>query len=117
MPHKLSASGPVIARGDVNNDGLDDFFIGNALHSKGALFLQNKDGTFTRQPGPWENDSNYEDTGTLLFDADSDGDLDLYVASGGNEFPEGSEKYNDRLYINKGKVIFPKAQIRCRSCQ
>jgi hypothetical protein len=106
LPHKLSASGPDIAVGDVNNDGLDDFFIGNALHSKGAMFLQNKDGSFMRIPGPWENDSNYEDTGILLFDADSDGDLDLYVASGGNEFPESAEQYNDRLYINTGKGVF-----------
>ena len=77
LPHKLSATGPDIAVGDVNNDGLEDFFIGNALHSKGAMFIQNKDGFFDRQAGPWESDSNYEDTGVLLFDADSDGDPGL----------------------------------------
>jgi enediyne biosynthesis protein E4 len=109
LPHKLSASGPDIAIGDVNNDGLEDFFVGNALHSKGAMFLQNKDGLFTRHPGPWENDSNYEDTGTLFFDADSDGDSDLYVVSGGNEFPAFSKEYNDRLYINTGGGNFVKS--------
>ncbi len=109
LPHKLSASGPGIATGDVNNDGLEDFFIGNALHSKGALFLQNKDGSFVRQEGPWEADSNYEDTGILLFDADSDGDMDLYVAGGGNEFPESSEQYKHRFYINTGKGNFVKS--------
>jgi hypothetical protein len=109
LPHKLSATGPDIAVGDVNNDGMEDFFIGNALHSKGAMFLQNKNGSFNRIAGPWENDSNYEDTGTLLFDADSDGDSDLYVVSGGNEFPESAEQYNDRLYINTGKGVFVKS--------
>ena len=108
LPHKLSASGPGIAIGDVNNDGLEDFFIGNALNSKAAMFIQNKMGSFTLMPGPWENDTGFEDAGILLFDADADGDSDLYVVSGGNEFQESSEQYNDRLYINKGKGVFVK---------
>jgi len=109
LPHNLSASGPDITVGDVNNDGLNDFFVGNALKSKGAMFLQSNDSSFIRLAGPWENDSSYEDTGTLLFDADSDGDQDLYVVSGGNEFPEFAEQYNDRLYINTGEGVFVKS--------
>jgi hypothetical protein len=109
LPHKLSASGPDITIADVNKDGLNDFFVGNALKSKGAMFLQNKYGSFIRLAGPWENDSSYEDTGALFFDADSDGDTDLYVVSGGNEFPEFAEQYNDRLYINTGDGVFVKS--------
>jgi hypothetical protein len=110
LPYKLSQLGPYIAVGDVNNDKLDDFFIGNASMSPGELFIQNKDGSFRVQKGPWEQDSIYEDAGCLFFDADNDGDLDLFVVSGGNEFPEGSEKYNSRLYINDGKGNFTKSK-------
>jgi enediyne biosynthesis protein E4 len=91
LPYKLSQLGPCIAVGDSNNDNLDDFFIGNASGSSGKMFIQNKDGTFRVQSGPWEQDIIYEDEGCLFFDADNDRDLDLFVVSGGNEFPEGSE--------------------------
>jgi hypothetical protein len=109
LPYKLSQLGPYIAVGDVNNDKLDDFFIGNASGSSGELFIQNNDCTFRVQKGPWEQDSIHEDAGCLFFDADNDGDLDLFVVSGGNEFPEGSENYNSRLYINNGKGDFKDA--------
>jgi hypothetical protein len=108
LPHKLSDEGPDIAVGDVNNDNLEDFYIGNASKSQGRLFIQNKDRSFQIQKGPWENDSIYEDTGTLFFDPDNDGDLDLYLVSGGNEFPKDSKEYQDRLYINDGKGNFTK---------
>jgi enediyne biosynthesis protein E4 len=104
LPYKLSMTGPGITVGDVNNDMLEDFFIGNASNSSGQLFIQKNDGTFSVQQGPWEKDNNrLEDTGSLLFDADNDGDLDLYVVSGGYEFPAGSTEYQDQLYLNDGK--------------
>ena len=110
LPHKMSHLGPDISTGDVNNDQMEDFFIGNASKSSGSLFIQSKDGYFKVQEGPWGNDNIFEDTGSLLFDADQDGDLDLYVVSGGNEFPEDSENYMDRLYINDGKGHFSKSE-------
>lgn len=104
LPYKLSMTGPGITVGDVNNDKLDDFFAGNAYNSSGQLFIQSNDGTFSVQEGPWEKEGNrLEETGSLLFDADNDGDPDLYVVSGGYEFPEGSKEYQDRLYLNDGK--------------
>lgn len=106
LPHKMSNEGPGITVGDVNNDQLDDFFIGNAAKSPGKLFIQNIDGSFRIQKGEMENDSIYEDTGSMFFDAENDGDLDLYIISGGNEFPKNSKEYQDRLYINNGDGNF-----------
>jgi hypothetical protein len=110
LPHIMSDQGPVIIVGDINNDQLDDFYIGNASKSPGSMFIQNKNGTFGIKEGPWQNDSLFEDTGTLFFDADNDGDLDMYVASGGYEVFKDSKSYTDRLYINDGKGNFSKSQ-------
>lgn len=103
LPHGHSKSGPAIAVGDVNGDGLSDFFIGGAKRIAGSLFIQQADGTFLPGNNEFsETDAGFEDAATLLFDADGDGDNDLYVVSGGSEFPEGSSKFQDRLYINDG---------------
>ena len=103
LPYKLSMTGPGITVEDVNSDKLEDFFVGNASHSSGQMFIQSSDGSFKIQQGPWETDNRFEETGSLLFDADNDGDPDLYVVSGGYEFPENSEEYQDQLYLNDGK--------------
>ena len=106
LPHSMSRLGPEIATGDVNSDGLQDFFIGNASGSSACLFIQDETGNFTIREGPWEADKAAEDAGSILFDADSDGDSDLYVVSGGYEFPEDSRRYMDRLYVNDGQGNF-----------
>jgi len=100
LPHRYSQLGAKIAVGDINLDGLEDFFIGNAKGSSGAMYIQNNNGEFTLQTGPWEQDLEYEDTGVLLFDADKDKDLDLYVVNGGNHSNTKQDYYQDRLYIN-----------------
>jgi enediyne biosynthesis protein E4 len=105
LPHKFSRTGPGIAVGDVNKNGLDDFFIGGAFRQSGRIYLQNSDGTFTGRDlddGP----AFEKDTGALLFDANGDGFLDLYVASGGSEFAPGSQYYRDRLYLGDGNGLF-----------
>jgi len=108
LPYKLSQLGPDIVVGDVNKDKLDDYFIGNAAGSSGKLYVQNAD-SFRIQNGPWQQDSINEDAGCLFFDADNDGDHDLFVVSGGYEFPEGSDNYNCRLYLNDGEGDFTKS--------
>lgn len=99
----LSAEGPRMSTGDVNGDGLEDLFIGGAKDQPGALFLQLSGGAFRRSNEEvFERDKISEDMGSLFFDADNDGDLDLYVCSGGNEFSPSSTALLDRLYLNDG---------------
>jgi enediyne biosynthesis protein E4 len=109
LPHMFSRSGPFLATHDVDNDGLEDFFVGGASGQSGQLYLQ-KEGGFVRKVTPdLEADKGFEDMGVVFFDADSDGDADLYVVSGGGAYPEGSENYRDRLYTNDGKGHFTRA--------
>lgn len=107
LPYKYSNLGPGIGVGDVNNDGLDDFFIGGAKGFPGNLFLQKPGGNFILSPiQPWNEHRQSEDIGALFFDAESDGDLDLYTVSGGNEFKIQDIELQDRLYINNGNGDF-----------
>jgi hypothetical protein len=104
LPHKFSQNGPGIAVGDVDRNGLDDFYIGAATGKPGKLFYQTAPNTFNGKDIAGKQRE--EDMGSLFFDADSDGDQDLYVVSGGSEFPENSSQYQDRLYSNDGKGNF-----------
>lgn len=105
--HMISTEGPKMCTGDVNGDGLTDFYIGGAKGFPGALFIQQKDGSFIQADKPlFEHDKISEDMGCTFFDANGDGYEDLYVASGSNEFPTSSSALGDRLYINDGKGNF-----------
>ena len=107
LPKLLSTEGPKVAVGDLNGDGLDDFFVGAAKGDTCKLFMQQQNGSFIEQvQKAWMADYYFETTGVALLDADNDGDLDIAVASGGNEVKIGSPYLSPRLYINNGKGNF-----------
>ena len=110
LPHSQSTNGPFIDKADVNNDGLEDFFVGGANGHGGELYIQKANGSYSKHLGAaWLEDRVYEDLGVLFFDADNDNDQDLYVVSGGSEFDANSAMYQDRLYLNDGKGNFSRA--------
>ena len=111
LPHKTSMLGPHMDVGDINGDGRSDIVIGNAASYPTGIYVQQDNG-FERLVPDWiQAHRAYEDLGVHLFDADQDGDIDLYIVSGGNEFPPGTSQLQDRLYLNDGKGEFTYAPL------
>ncbi|OLY92405.1 VCBS repeat-containing protein [Cnuella takakiae] len=111
MVNPVSYSGPCMVKGDVNGDGLEDLFVGGGSGTAGALFLQQKGGVFRKMASSaLEGDKTYEDGGAVFLDANKDGKIDLFVASGGyhNLLPE-DPLLQDRLYLGDGKGGLAKA--------
>ncbi len=107
IPHMLSAEGPRIAVSDVNHDELEDFYVCGGRGQPGALFIQTLNGGFKASEQPaFINDKESEGIDAVFLDVNHDGYPDLYVASGGNQFPDGSPELADHLYINDGKGNF-----------
>ena len=105
LPHRFSTEGSTITKGDINADGLEDFFVSGSLYKIGTFFIQKTDGNFTEKP--LKSTIPIGDGGDcLFFDADNDHDLDLYLASGGNEFEVNSTFYQDQIFLNDGKGKF-----------
>ncbi|MFT6862842.1 MAG: hypothetical protein ACJAVK_001402 [Akkermansiaceae bacterium] len=109
LPQQHSQLGPGVAWGDVDGDGDEDLFVGEGRGFSGRLYL-NEEGEFTNQsPACLKADKECEDMAPLFFDADGDGDRDLYIVSGGVECEPGAGVLADRLYLNDGAGDFSKA--------
>ena len=109
LPQKQSEKSTPLAIADINNDGLEDFFVGNSLSKKASIFIQTKKGKFIEtNKNIFISDKDFEDTDVKFLDIDNDNDLDLYVTSGGYELNDNNKFLKDRIYINNGKGVFSK---------
>ena len=107
IPNMVSSEGPALAVGDVNGDGLEDVFFGSSKRERSALYIQTKTGTFVpKTPAAIGQDSVFEDVDAVFADLENDGDLDLVIAAGGNEFRGKEEPMKQRAYLNDGKGNF-----------
>jgi hypothetical protein len=104
-----SSESPKTSTGDVNNDGFEDFYLGGSKDQAGRLMIQGNSGFTSANHSVFELDKVSEDAQSVFFDADNDGDRDLYVCSGGSEFPSSSSALADRLYLNNGTGNFSKS--------
>ena len=96
IPEKLSIEGPAYIGGDFNGDGIKDIFMGGAKSQSSQIYFQNINGVFTPIPNiSFTNDAHFEDVDAEAFDFDLDGDLDIYVSSGGNEYVDGDNSLMD----------------------
>lgn len=107
IPHMFSTEGPALAVADINHDGLEDLFIGSAKGYKSAILTQDAEGKFNKLNVPvLDNDSTWEDVDACWTDVNNDGNIDLVIAGGGNEY-FGQEPYlSPRIYLNDGKAHF-----------
>lgn len=111
IPHMLSTEGPALAIGDINKDGREDVYIGSSKWEKGAVFVQQATGKFMKLPMPaLDIDSNYENVSACWTDVNNDGNTDLIIASGGNEFYGTDVNMLPRVYLNNGKLQFTKLE-------
>src|SRR5260221_4789690 len=109
LPHMLSTEGPALAIGDMNKDGLEDVFIGSSKWKKSSVFLQQPGGKFIRSYQPaLDADSTYEDVDACWMDVNNDGNKDLVVAGGGNEYYGNDTILTPRVYLNNGQGLLVK---------
>lgn len=111
LPHMLSTPGPKIINGDINGDGLDEIFVPGAKDSKSTLFYWNDQSLIQDDKFTLMNDFESETIEPLFFDADSDGDLDLYTANGGIEFSKFIPYLSDEIYFNDGNGNFSQSEL------
>jgi hypothetical protein len=111
IPHMVSTEGPALAVADINHDGLEDVFIGSSKTYHNAIFLQEPGGRFVKtEQTEMAKDSMYEDVDAHWVDVNNDGNTDLIVTSGGNEYYGEDEHQLPRIYLNDGKAHFKRLE-------
>lgn len=104
IPYKVSTLGPALAIGDIDNNGFDDIYIGGASGESGELYMNSGSRFIKSSQKVFDTDANFEDNDAVFFDADGDGDLDLYVASGIHT--DRNKNFEiDRLYLNNNGIF------------
>lgn len=103
IPHTISREGPKISVSDMDKDGMSELYVTGASGQAGALLSIGAEATSMLDP-------RLEETNSLLFDADGDGDDDLLVITGGNEYSDRSPLLQDYLLLNDGKGVFEISQ-------
>ena len=111
IPELLSSEGPAFILEDFNNDQMLDIFIGGARYRPSQILIANESGYELADINDFRIDQKYEDVSAASFDADNDGDMDIYVVSGGNDYKENDELMMDRIYINDGNANFSRLPV------
>lgn len=112
MPHMVSSEGPALAVADINGDGREDFFFGSSKREFSQIWIQTEEGSFQLSEQPLiKTDDTFEDVDAVFADIDNDGDQDLIIASGGNEYRGDSEYINQRVYLNDGEGNFDQKYV------
>ena len=111
IPELLSSEGPAFLLADFNNDKMLDIFIGGARYRPSQILIATKLGYELADIKDFRIDQKYEDVSAATFDADNDGDMDIYVVSGGNDYKENDELMMDRIYINDGNANFSRLSV------
>ena len=113
LPWSLSKEGPAVSITDLNNDGINDFYIGGAHFQSGELFISSVEGRFIKTDQfDFRRDAGYEDVASIFFDFNDDGFEDLFICSGGGRFPEEHPLLEDRLYLNDGNNKFNRYLVK-----
>lgn len=112
LVNPLSFQGPFIKKIDIDQDGLEDIFVGGGPEEPAQLFLQAKGESFVLQPQTaFEGNKSSTDTDAAFFDANNDGNIDVYIAYGGyNSYSPNDSLLQDRLYLNDGNSNFTRSR-------